>query len=78
MQLKTDKLQLNLLGLPFLSQGSSHEVSLLARVIHLPVAVLSSRSGLLDDSFQAAGLFHEPLHGLDLSLNEAITPWVVW
>ena len=74
MQLKTDKLQLNLLGLPFLLQGSSHEVSLMAMAVHLPVAVLSSRSGLLDDSSQS----YEPLHGLDLSLNEAITPWVVW
>ena len=52
MQLKTDKLQLNLLGLPFLLQGSSHEVSLMAMAVHLPVAVLSSRSGLLDDSSQ--------------------------
>ena len=52
MQLKTDELQLNLLGLPFLLQGSSHEVSLMAMVVHLPVAVLSSWSGLLGDSSQ--------------------------
>ena len=26
----------------------------------------------------AVGLFYEPLHGLGLSLNEAITSWVVW
>ena len=52
MQLETDELQLNLLGLPFLLQGSSHEVSLTAMAVHLPVAVLSSRSGLLDDSSQ--------------------------
>ena len=50
MQLKTEELQLNLLGLPFLLQGSSHEVSLTAMAVHLPVAVLSSQSGLLDDS----------------------------
>ena len=50
MQLETDELQLNLLGLPFLSQGSTHEVSLPAMAVHLPVAVLSSQSGLLDDS----------------------------
>ena len=34
--------------------------------------------GFLMTPPQGAGLFHEPLHGLDLSLNEAITPWVVW
>ena len=51
MQLKTDEQQLNLLGLPFLSQGSSHEVSLPVMMICLPVAVLSSWSGLLEDSF---------------------------
>ena len=50
MQLKTDELQLNLLGLPFLLQGSSREVFQTAMADHLPVAVLSSRSGLLDDS----------------------------
>ena len=50
MQLKTDELQLNLLGLPFLLQGSSHEVFQTAMADHLPVVVLSSRSGLLDDS----------------------------
>ena len=78
MQLKTDELQLNLLGLPFLLQGSSHEVFRMAMADHLPVVVLSSRSGLLDDSSGIVGLFYEPLHGLDLSLNEAITLWVVW
>ena len=78
MQLKTAELQLNLLGLPFLLQGSSHEVSLMAMAVHLPVAVLSSWSGLLVDSSGTVGLFYEPVHGLDLSLNEAITSWVVW
>ena len=76
MQLKTDEQQLNLLGLLFLSQGSSHEVSLLARANHLPVAVLSSWLGLLEDFLMA--FLHEPLHGLDLPFNEAITLWVVW
>ena len=52
MQLKTDELQLNLLGLPFLLQGSSHEVFWTVMADHLPVAVLSSPSGLLDDSSQ--------------------------
>ena len=52
MLLKTDELQLNLLGLPFLLQGSSHEVFQMAMAVHLPVAVLSSQSGLLDDSSQ--------------------------
>ena len=57
MQLKTDKLQLSLLGLPFMLQGSSHEVSLMAMAVHLPVAVLSSRSGLLDHSSQSCWPF---------------------
>ena len=77
MQLKTDELRLNLLGLPFLLQGSSHEVFWTAVAVHLPVAVLSSQSGLLGDS-RTVGLFYEPFHSLDLSLNEAITLWVVW
>ena len=78
MQLKTDKLQLNLLGLPFLLQGSSREVFQTAMADHLPVAVLSSRSGFLMTPPGTVGLFYEPFHGLDLSLNEAITSWVVW
>ena len=77
-QLKTDELQLNLLGLPFLLQGSSHEVSLTVMAVHLPVAVLSSRQGFLMTPPRTVGLFYEPFHGLDLSLNEAITSWAVW
>ena len=57
MQLETNEQQLNLLGLPFLLQGSSHEVSLMAMAVHLPVAVLSSQSGLLDDSSQSCWPF---------------------
>ena len=41
---------------------------------------LSSQAGqgLLKMPSHAAGLFHEPLHSLDLPFNEAITPSVVW
>ena len=65
MQLKTDELQLNLLGLPFLLQGSSHEVS-------------QAGQGFLMTPSGTDGFFYEPFHSLDLSLNEAITSWVVW
>ena len=52
MQLEIDKQQLHPLGLPFLLQGSSCEVSLLVRSNHFPVAVLSNWSGLPENSFQ--------------------------
>ena len=57
MQLETDEQQLHPLGLPFLLQGSSHEVSLLMRANHLPVAVLSNQSGLPETPSHADGLF---------------------
>ena len=34
--------------------------------------------GFLVTPPRTCGFLHEPFHGLDLSLNEAITPWVVW
>ena len=51
-KLETDKQQLHQLELPFLLQDSSHEVSLLVRADHLPVAVLSNWSGLPENFFQ--------------------------
>ena len=78
MQLETDELQLNLLGLPFLLKGSSHEVSLTAMAVHLPVAVSQASQGFLMTPPGAVGLFYEPFYSMDLSLNEAITLWVVW
>ena len=85
MQLKTDEWQLNLLGLPFLSQGSSHEVSLLARAIYLPVAVLWSLSGLLKDSFLswwpfpwASSWSGSAFQWSHYSVGSLVMRWCVW
>ena len=78
MQLKTDELRLNLLGLPFLLQGSSHEVFQQRWQTISQWLCSQASQGFLMTPPGAVGLFYEPFHGLDLSLNEAITSWVVW
>ena len=77
MQLKTDELQLNLLGLPFLLQGSSREVFQTAMADHLQWLCSQASQGFLMTPPGTIRLFYEPFHGLDLSLNEAITSWLV-
>ena len=78
MQLKTDELQLNLLGLPFLLQGSSYEVFRRRWQTISQWLCSHAGQGFLVTPPGTVGLFYEPIHGLDLSLNEAITSWVVW